>query len=141
MRVLGNLVGNAIKFSPSHSKVTVKVRSDQQFVHVSVTDSGPGIPENQLPGIFDHFWQAKKTADQGAGVGLGVVKTVVEAHGGTVRVDSHVGYGSTFTFTLPRRRPVGVYVKRPMPIVRHIARSTPPSLDPIPLDAGPSTNL
>ncbi len=123
LRVLSNLVGNAIKFSPKHNKVVVKVRSDQQFVYVSVADSGPGIPEKQIPGIFDHFWQARKTADQGAGVGLAIVKTIVEAHGGTVRVDSHSG-GSTFIFSLPRRRPVGAFLRKPAPMVtiRHATR-------------------
>ena len=106
MRVLCNLVGNAIKFSPRMSKVIVKVRSDQQFVFVSVKDSGPGIPEKQLPEIFDHFWQARKTSDAGAGVGLAVVKTVIEAHGGVISVESHVGHGSTFTFSLPDRKSV-----------------------------------
>ncbi len=112
MRVLSNLVGNAIKFSPRMSKVIVKVRSDQQFVYVSVKDSGPGIPEKQLPEIFDSFWQARKTSDQGPGIGLAVVKTVIEAHGGVVSVESHVGHGSTFTFSLPRRRPVGFQTGR-----------------------------
>jgi len=122
IRVLSNLVGNAIKFSPKHSKVVVKVRSDQKFVNISVLDSGPGIPEKQLSQIFDHFWQARKTADQGAGVGLAIVKTIVEAHGGTVHAESQVGRGSTFTFSLPRRRPVGAHLKKPTPSVRY---STP----------------
>jgi signal transduction histidine kinase len=120
MRVLGNLVGNAIKFSPRHSKVVVKVRSDQQFVFVSVADSGPGIPDSQMSGVFDNFWQARRTADQGAGVGLAVVKTIVEAHGGSVRAESHPGIGSTFTFSLPRRRPAGAHVGRLTPIVRPV---------------------
>jgi len=110
MRVLANLVGNAIKFSPKNSKVVVKVRSDQQFVHISVKDSGPGIPEKQIPEIFNQFWQARGTADQGAGIGLAIVKTIIEAHGGTVNADSHGGNGSTFTFSLPRRRPAGAHL-------------------------------
>lgn len=123
MRVLSNLIGNAIKFSPKNSKVIVKVRSDQKFVYISVKDSGPGIPEKQLAGIFDHFWQARKTADQGPGIGLAVVKTIVEAHGGVVSVESHVGHGSTFTFSLPRRRPIGAHVRRPSaPTVKHRVR-------------------
>jgi|GEM_PF-1380968 len=123
LRVLSNLVGNAIKFSPKHSKVVVKVRSDQKFVNISVTDSGPGIPEKQQVEIFENFWQASQTADQGAGVGLAIVKTIVEAHGGTVKVDSHVGHGSTFTFSLPRRRPVGAHLrKRPVSTVRYSHR-------------------
>lgn len=124
-RVLSQLIGNAVKFSPKHSKVVIKVRSDQQFVNISVVDSGPGISEKQQAGIFDHFWQAKKTAEQGAGVGLAVVKTIVEAHGGTVRVSSHAGAGCTFTFSLPRRRPVGANIRRPKaPIIRQVSRLT-----------------
>lgn len=111
LRVLTNLVGNALKFSPRHSKVVVKARSDQQFAYISVIDSGPGIPESRVPHLFDSFWQSPKTADQGAGIGLAIVKTIVEAHGGTVTADSH-GNGSTFTFSLPRRRPVGAQVGR-----------------------------
>ncbi|MGE0634247.1 MAG: sensor histidine kinase [Pseudobdellovibrionaceae bacterium] len=116
VRVLANLIGNAIKFSPKHSTILVKVRSDQQFAHVSVSDSGAGIPEKQLTGIFDHFWQARKTAMQGAGIGLAVSKTIIEAHGGTIKVDSFAGKGSTFTFSLPRRRPVGAQFKRSAPM-------------------------
>lgn len=128
IRVLSNLIGNAIKFSPKHSKVIVKVRSDQQFVNISVTDAGPGIPENQLTEVFDHFWQARKTADQGSGVGLAIVKTIVEAHGGAVKVDSRVGHGSTFTFSLPRRRPVGANLRKPTaPVVRQSKRAMAPT--------------
>ncbi|MES2854253.1 MAG: ATP-binding protein, partial [Bdellovibrionota bacterium] len=97
---------------------TIKVKSDQQFVNISVTDNGPGIPEKHLSEIFDHFWQARKTSTEGAGVGLAVVKTLVEAQGGTVRVDSLVGHGTTFTFSLPRRRPVGAQLKKPTSTVR-----------------------
>ncbi len=113
LRVLSNLVGNAIKFSPKNSKVIVKARSDQQYVYISVKDSGPGIPEKQLSDLFDNFWQARKTAAQGPGIGLSIVKTIIEAHGGTVTVESHVGHGSTFTFSLPRRRPAGAHLGRP----------------------------
>ncbi len=129
MRVLSNLVGNAIKFSPKHSKVVVKVRSDQQFVYIAVADSGPGIPEKQLGEIFDHFWQARETADQGAGIGLAIVKTIVEAHGGVVRVESQPS-GATFTFSLPRRRPVGAQMGRPASTVKQTPRwqsQDPPS--------------
>ncbi len=112
MRVLANLIGNAIKFSPKNSKVSVKVRSDQQFVYISVKDSGPGLSEKQISEVFNHFWQASSTAEQGAGVGLAIVKTIVEAHGGTVSAESHGGNGSTFTFSLPRRRPAGAHLAK-----------------------------
>lgn len=126
MRVLINLIGNAIKYSRKHTKILVKVRADQQFVNISVADTGPGIPSAQLPTLFDNFWQARRTADQGAGVGLAVVKTIIEAHGGTVKADSNPGQGSTFTFSLPRRRPVGANIKKPSASsVRKIARQNP----------------
>ncbi len=121
LRVLSNLISNAIKFSHKGEKVVVKVRSDQKFVNVSVVDTGAGIPANQVEGIFDNFWQAKKTADQGAGVGLAIVKTIVEAHGGTVEVQSQLGRGTTVTFSLPRRRPVGANLKKSALTVRQHA--------------------
>jgi signal transduction histidine kinase len=124
LRVLSNLIGNAIKFSPRHGRVTVKVRSDQQFVNISVTDSGSGVPESHRADLFRHFWQARKTAEQGAGVGLAVVKTIVEAHGGTVKLENALGHGSTFTFSLPRRRPVGAHIKKPAAPTVRIKRSS-----------------
>jgi signal transduction histidine kinase len=130
LRVLANLVGNAIKFSRKHTNVVVKVKSDQQFVNISVTDSGAGIPEKQISEIFERFWQARKTSEQGPGIGLAIVKTIVEAHGGTVKVTSLVGHGSTFTFSLPRRRPVGVQMKRPATTVRGLSRPLLPSENP-----------
>lgn len=125
MRVLSNLIGNAIKFSPKNSKVVVKVRSDQQFIFISVKDEGPGIPEKQIPEIFSGSWQARKTADQGSGIGLAVVKTIAEAHGGTVSVESHVGHGSTFTFSLPRRRPAGANFGKSAPARVRTTHSQP----------------
>lgn len=123
MRVLVNLIGNAIKYSRKHTKVLVKVKSDAQFVNISIADTGPGIPGSQIPTLFDNFWQARRTADQGAGVGLAVVKTIIEAHGGSVKVDSNPGQGSTFTFSLPRRRPAGAQLKKPSAsAVRKLAR-------------------
>jgi signal transduction histidine kinase len=130
MRVLSNLIGNAIKFSPKHSRVNVKVRADQQFVNIAIADSGPGIPENHLGGVFENFWQDRKTADQGAGVGLAVVKTVIEAHGGTVKAESNLNGGTTFTFSLPRRRPAGAQLRKPTPAaIKRLSRTTGELLD------------
>ena len=123
LRVIANLAGNAIKFSPRHGKVSLRVRSDQQFVHVSVQDSSPCIPEKQLPQVFDRTWQANKLNDLGAGVGLAVAREIITAHGGTIRVESIHGSGNTFTFTLPRRRPVGAVLPVPKTVVRSITRS------------------
>lgn len=116
LRVMSNLIGNAIKFSPRNGKVSVKVRSDQQYVNISIADSGSGISEKQLSEIFNFHWQARKTADQGAGVGLAVAKTIVESHGGVLKIHSHPGSGTTVTFSLPRRRPAGAQMKRPVQV-------------------------
>ncbi|MNT76809.1 Adaptive-response sensory-kinase SasA [compost metagenome] len=99
--------------------MVVKVRSDQKFANISVVDTGTGIPADQLAGLFDNFWQAKKTADKGSGIGLAMVKTLVTAHGGTVDVQSQLGRGTTVMFSLPRRRPVGASIKKSTVTVRH----------------------
>ena len=132
LRVLVNLVGNAIKLSPKRSRVQVKVKSDAQFATISVLDSGPIIPETRLSSIFENFWQARSSADQGPGVGLAVVKTIIEAHGGAVRAEnSLVGEGNVFSFSLPRRRPAGAQLKKPTSSgVRRIAREQAPSENP-----------
>lgn len=130
MRVLSNLIGNAVKFSPKHSRVNVKVRADQQFVNISIADSGPGIPDSRLGGLFESFWQDRKTAEQGAGIGLAVVKTVIEAHGGTVKAESNLNGGTTFTFSLPRRRPAGAQLRKPTPAaIKRLSRTTGELID------------
>ncbi|HVK59969.1 MAG TPA: ATP-binding protein, partial [Bdellovibrionales bacterium] len=103
----------------------------QQFVNISVADGGPGVPEAQLAGLFDNYWQAKRTADQGAGVGLAVVKTIIDAHGGTIRAESNINGGTTFTFSLSRRRPPGAQIKKPTAsTVRRMSRTTAPIENP-----------
>jgi signal transduction histidine kinase len=125
VRVLANLINNAIKFSTKGEKVVVKVRSDQKFANISVVDYGSGIPASQLEGIFDNFWQAKKTADQGPGLGLAIVKQIIDSHGGTVEIQSQVGRGTTVTFSLPRRRPVGASLKKSNIMVKQSNSGTP----------------
>ena len=70
-------------------------------IQVSVLDTGPGISAEQLPHLFDRYWQARKGTRQGIGLGLSIVKGVVEAHGGRVAVSSEVGQGAAFRFTVP----------------------------------------
>lgn len=101
---LGNLISNAIKFSPPGGEVTVRVGTTERYVYVSVTDRGPGIPREELPFIFHSFRRgsgSQKTDPKGAGLGLAVAKGVAESHGGTIRVKSTPGKGSTFTLLLP----------------------------------------
>lgn len=101
LQVLGNLLGNALKFTPPGGCVTVRAEPRGAFVRFAVLDTGPGIPEEDLPHLFERFWQARTTARLGAGLGLSIVKGIVLAHGGEVWATSTVGAGSTLFFTLP----------------------------------------
>lgn len=100
-RVLENLVGNAMKFTGAGGRITVRVTPDRDEVMFAVADTGPGIPAEHLEHVFDRFWQRTKTDRRGAGLGLAIVKGIVEAHGGRVGVESRVGAGTTFWFTVP----------------------------------------
>ena len=104
LQVFGNLVGNAIKFTPSGGSIRVAVESRGEEALFSVADSGPGIAPEELAHVFDRFWQAKKTARLGTGLGLTIAKALVEAHGGRIWVESTLGKGATFFFTMPAVR-------------------------------------
>ncbi|MGZ8393367.1 MAG: sensor histidine kinase [Nitrospira sp.] len=100
VQAISNLVGNAIKFTPSGGTIRLAATQDETQVTVSVTDTGPGIGEQDRPKLFRKFSQLTK--DQGGlGLGLYIAKSIVEAHGGTIGVDSTLGQGSSFRFTLP----------------------------------------
>ena len=106
-QVLINLIGNALKFTPRGGRVTVAVhwRSEKNDVTISVSDTGVGIPEGELPKIFDPFAQARRKDRQGEGSGLGlaITRKIVEAHSGHIDVQSCLGQGTTFRVTLPAR--------------------------------------
>lgn len=99
-QVFENLVGNAIKFTSSGS-ISIGAEAKEGEVLFWVADKGAGIPLEDVPHLFDRFWQARKATRSGAGLGLAIVKGIVEAHGGRVWLESRVGLGSTFFFTLP----------------------------------------
>jgi signal transduction histidine kinase len=101
LQVLGNLIGNAIKFTPEGGSVTVGAEPIGDEVVFAVRDSGVGVPAKQLPHVFDRFWQATPKARLGSGLGLTIAKGVVEALGGRIWVDSRPGAGTAFFFTLP----------------------------------------
>ncbi len=109
-QVLMNLLGNAVKFSPPNSKVVVRVEPDrfdgELRLRFSVTDLGPGIPEDELDLVFHKYYRTSDVRDQvdGVGLGLSISKHIVEAHGGIIWVQSQVGQGSTFGFSLPVSR-------------------------------------
>ena len=101
-RVLTNLIGNALKFSPDGSTVTVQLALEDGCVAVSVSDTGPGIARDDLGRIFEKYRRGRATASvEGSGLGLFIVKSVVDAHGGTLDVRSEPGAGATFTIRLP----------------------------------------
>jgi signal transduction histidine kinase len=102
-RVLDNLLGNAIKYSPSGAEVTVRLALDGPWAVVAISDRGVGIPEADLPRVFEPFHRGRNVAGTvgGTGVGLAFVRQVVEQHGGSVGVESQEGVGSTFTVRLP----------------------------------------
>ncbi len=105
-QVLANLLGNAIKFTPKGGLVSVSTRTAAGFTCVSVSDSGPGIDPHVLPHVFDRYWQAPTAAARaGSGLGLFIAKGLVEAQGGRIRVESVLGAGSTFSFTVPFAHP------------------------------------
>jgi PAS domain S-box-containing protein len=102
MQVLANLIGNGVKFTSRGGRVEVTARVDQNQLVVDVRDSGAGIPPDHLPHIFDRYWHARRgSRTAGTGLGLAIARGVVEAHGGRIWVESVLGQGSTFSFTVP----------------------------------------
>ena len=105
IQILTNLLSNAIKFTPAGGAITVSMTEGAPgYVRFAVEDTGCGIAEADLPHVFDRYWQAPGTAHLGTGLGLSIAKGIVEAHGGTIAVESHLGHGTTFSFTLPLAR-------------------------------------
>jgi PAS domain S-box-containing protein len=104
-QVLTNLLGNAMKFTDPGGKVVARVEPRGNEALFAVTDTGPGIPPEDLTHVFDRFWRAQKTRHAGTGLGLSIAKGIVEAHGDRIWVESRLGAGSTFYFTLPMPLP------------------------------------
>jgi signal transduction histidine kinase len=101
LQVFSNLVGNAIKFTPSGGTVTLRAAPADGAVHFSISDDGPGMPPEHLAHVFDRFWRARKGERGGLGLGLAIARGIVEAHGGRIWAESREGEGSTFHFTVP----------------------------------------
>jgi signal transduction histidine kinase len=101
-QVLGNLIGNAVKFCKAGDRIDVRASSDRDGVEIQICDSGPGIPEEDLPHIFEPYWSAKRHSQKGTGLGLFISKGIVEAHGGKLSVASTLGTGTCFKVWVPR---------------------------------------
>jgi two-component system NtrC family sensor kinase len=102
-QLMGNLIGNAIKYTPAHGNIIVRGHAEEGQIIIQVTDNGPGIPPTDQPYIFDKFYRASNVPmdTPGTGLGLAIVKSIVDNHQGRIWVDSSVGQGSTFTVVLP----------------------------------------
>jgi signal transduction histidine kinase len=102
--VLTNLVGNALKFTPDHGTIEIRVMDLERAVLVEVSDSGPGIPPEDFGHVFERFFQVspgERRSQGGVGIGLSLAKELVELHGGTIELASTVGRGTTFSVTVP----------------------------------------
>jgi signal transduction histidine kinase len=105
-QVVDNLISNAVKYTPEGGTITVGLVRDQESVTISVTDNGRGVSKTDQARLFDRFFrtrEVREAAIQGVGIGLTIVKTIVEAHGGAISVSSEPGKGSTFSVRLPLR--------------------------------------
>jgi len=103
-RVLNNLIGNALRHTSNHGRVSVWVRRTTQGVEVTVSDTGVGIRAEDLPHIFERFYRGEKSRNRitgGAGLGLAIARGIVQAHGGQIKVESQIGKGTQFTFHIP----------------------------------------
>ena len=105
-RALSNLVDNAVKYTADEGTITLGARNDGAAVVIEVSDDGIGIPEGELPHVFERFRQVDGSATRahaGMGIGLALARSLVELHGGSIWVSSVVGQGSRFTFAIPIR--------------------------------------
>lgn len=101
-QALSNIIDNALKFTPDGGEVRVAAGREAEAICISVSDSGPGIPQDQLPHLFDRFWRAEGSQrKKGVGLGLAISKGIAEAHGGRIEVTSQPGQGARFTIVLP----------------------------------------
>jgi signal transduction histidine kinase len=121
--VLGNLLSNAFKFTNSGGEVELRVSPVENGVQMDIRDTGAGIPADQVPRIFDKFYQADNqhsASHEGTGLGLAIARQIVEAHNGSIACDSTPGVGTTFTVVLPEqvtnRRVSAQHVAIPEPV-------------------------
>ena len=101
LQIFSNLIGNALKFTPDGGRITLRAVPQDGFLAFEVEDTGPGVAPEDLPFLFQPFWQAESSGRSGAGLGLPIVKGLVGAHGGTIGVESDPGQGTRVRFTLP----------------------------------------
>jgi signal transduction histidine kinase len=110
-QVLSNLVANALRYTPAGGTITLRAEGNRETVHITVSDTGEGIPAEDLPFIFDRFWRGDRSrsrlAGAGSGLGLAIARQLVQAHGGRIHAESELGQGTTITIELPTALPEG----------------------------------
>jgi signal transduction histidine kinase len=106
-QILLNLVSNAIKYNRENGRITIRLSAGDEFVQIAVQDTGPGIPEDALPHIFNKFYRVRSTEGytEGTGLGLSIVKQLVESHRGKIEIETAAGVGTTFIVSLPSAGP------------------------------------
>jgi signal transduction histidine kinase len=103
-QALANLVDNAVKYTPEGGRVVIEATGHAKTTNIAVKDTGPGIPASDIPRIFERLYRGDKSRSQrGLGLGLSLVKAIVQAHHGTISVDSKPGEGAVFTISLPQQ--------------------------------------
>jgi signal transduction histidine kinase len=132
-QVLGNLIGNALKFTPAGGSITLRIQREEHNVMFGVADTGQGIAPEQVGRVFEDFWQARKGDGRGIGLGLAIAKALVEAQRGTISVESTLGKGTTFCFRLPASNASSEKLSQERP--RRLDRTAPrePGAESLPL--------
>ena len=103
-QVLGNLLSNALRYTPADGKIVLSAQSEPHTLHLRVQDTGTGIAPEDLPHVFERFYRGEKSRQKQegeSGLGLAIARSIVEMHGGTITVESTLGEGTGFTVTLP----------------------------------------
>jgi PAS domain S-box-containing protein len=118
LQVLDNLLGNALKFTERGGRISLEANLHGNEVEFSVRDTGTGLSSEAASHVFDRFWQLRRADRRGAGLGLAIAKGIVEAHGGRIWVESELGHGSTFRFTLPVGAPRDQPQPSPQPVLQ-----------------------
>jgi signal transduction histidine kinase len=113
IQVLSNLIGNAIEAAAEAGSVRIVVATGEGDVRFAVSDRGSGIAEADLPHLFERYWKGRAKGRQGVGLGLYIARGIIEAHGGRMWVESRIGHGSTFFFSLPVAPDVGAHAPAP----------------------------
>jgi signal transduction histidine kinase len=106
-QIVANLISNGLRHAPRGGRVILAADVTDGYVRISVMDDGPGIPADDLPHVFDRFWQGDRAPTGTSGLGLAIARELVQAHGGSIWAESAPGSGATFRFTLPLRAAAG----------------------------------